>query len=105
MSASSGPQPLGKLLADLTALRGIARVGGANQLAQIWSQVAGPDIAGETRPLGIKRGVLTVGVANAPLLGELVSFHRQLLLESLKREHPDLKIRDVRFRLKGEMGG
>ncbi len=105
MTAASDPQPLAKLLSDLTALRGIARVGGANQLADIWSHAAGSDIARETRPLGIKRGVLIVGVANAPLMSELVSYHRGTLLETLKRNHPDLKIRNIKFRLKGEMGG
>jgi len=102
MGAASEPQHLSGALAELIAMRGIARVQGSSQVATVWREVAGDAIAKQTRILGIKRGVLQVAVANSPLLAELASFHRSALLEKLKREHADLKIRDIKFRLSGD---
>lgn len=94
------PQPLAKALSELIALRGFARVRGDAQLTSVWSEVAGETIAAQTKVIGIKRGVLQVSVSNSPLLGELVSFHKTSLLKALKKQHADLKIRDLKFRLK-----
>lgn len=101
--ASPGPESLGKALAELVALRGLARPRGTQQLAEIWKTVAGPRIAAATRVIGIRRGVLHVGVASSPLLSELASFHKESLLAAFERDHADLKIRDLKFRLNGEI--
>ena len=98
--AGGEPQHLSQVLSQLISLRGLARVRGDAQLAEIWKTAAGPQIAAQTRVLGIQRGVLQVGVSNSSLLSELVSFHRFTILDALKREHPHLKIRDLKFRLK-----
>jgi hypothetical protein len=90
-------------LSELIALRGLARLRGESQLADVWKQVAGPRIAEGTRVLGINRGALQIAVTNAPLLSELVSFHKPSLLQALQTEHPDLKIRDLKFRLRGSI--
>ncbi|MEX0718418.1 MAG: DUF721 domain-containing protein [Planctomycetaceae bacterium] len=99
----SGPESLGKALAELVALRGLARPRGDAQLADVWRNVAGPQIAAATKVLGIRRGVLQVGVSNSALLSELASFHKASLLAAMTREHADLKIRDLKFRLNGEI--
>jgi hypothetical protein len=99
MAGQPDPQPLARALAELIALRGYARVRGDQQLQSAWQDVAG-QFACSTRVLGLERGVLQIGVTNAPLLGELVSFHRGTLLESLRQKHPDLKIRDLKFKLR-----
>jgi hypothetical protein len=44
--------------------------------------------------------VLQIGVGNSTLLGELVSFHRFSILSYLQEKHADLKIRDLKFKLK-----
>jgi hypothetical protein len=103
MSAGFEPQPLAKALSELVALRGLARVRAGAQLALVWQDVAGPAFAGRTRVLGIRRGVLHVGVAHAPLLGELASFHKTDFVERLKQQHADLRIRDIRFFLRGDL--
>jgi hypothetical protein len=102
MKRSSGPETLGKALAEWVALRGPVRPRGDAQLAGIWRAVVGPRIAAATKVLGVKRGVLQVGVTNSPLLSELVSFHKESLLAALARDHAHLAIRDLKFRLKGE---
>ena len=99
-----GPQPLSQALSELITLRGYARVMGNAQLQAAWTDVAGPQIASQTRASAIKRGVLQVGVAHAPLLAELVSFHKATLLKGLQANHADLKIRDLKFKLDSDVG-
>lgn len=105
MKSAPGPRHLSSALSELVSLRGLARSGGSAELASVWSEVAGSEIAGKTRVMGIKRGVLQVAVSNSPLLSELASFHKESLLRSLQQNHSGLKIRDVKFRLKGDLAG
>ncbi|MEX0702574.1 MAG: DUF721 domain-containing protein [Planctomycetales bacterium] len=97
----SGPESLGKALSELVALRGLARPRGEAQLADAWRRIAGPRISSATKALGVRRGVLHVAVSNSPLLSELASFHKSSLLAAFQRDHADLKIRDLKFRLNG----
>lgn len=96
----SGPEHLANALSRLIALRGLARVKGEAQLQEAWKEVAGERIAKHSRALEIRRGVLHIGVNNAPMLGELASFHKLNLLTKLKSDYPGLKIRDLKFLLK-----
>jgi predicted nucleic acid-binding Zn ribbon protein len=104
MKAESEPRHLSRALSELFALRGLARVRGDAQLADVWTEVAGEAIATQTRVQGIKRGVLNVGVSNSALLSELAAFHKLNLIESLHERRPDLQIRDLKFRLNGQLG-
>jgi predicted nucleic acid-binding Zn ribbon protein len=63
----------------------------------VWREVAGEKIAAQTRVLGLKNGVLTVGVATSPLLSELSAFHHENLLDQL-RARQGTAIRELRFR-------
>ena len=96
------PQPLGDVLSRLIALRGYGRVRGQRQLADVWREAAGEKIAANTKVMGLKNGVLQIGVSNAALLSELASFHRHSLLDALRSSGRDLVIRDVKFRLRAE---
>ena len=97
------PAHLGKVLSELIALKGLARVQGTQQLQQAWKSVAGEKIATSSTVIGISRGVLQIGVSNTGLLSELASFHKQTLLESMQQRHPHLKIKELKFRLKTEI--
>ena len=55
------------------------------------------------RIAGVKQGVLQIGVASSALLSELAAFHKQSLLDKLQSDHPHLQVRDIRFRLRGEI--
>jgi len=90
---------LSRALAELIALRGYARARGDAQVQAAWAEVAGPEIARQTRALGIKRGVLQVSVSHAALLAELVGYHQVSLLAALQSRHGDLRIRDFKFKL------
>jgi predicted nucleic acid-binding Zn ribbon protein len=103
-SSRKEPAPLGDVLSQLFALRGYGRVRGDRQLHDVWRQIAGEQIAGQTRVAGVKNGVLQVGVASSALLSELAAFHKFSLLERLQREHAQLKIKDIKFKLRGDIG-
>lgn len=103
MSNGRKPQPLASALSELITLRGWARAGGDSRLADAWNAVAGEQAAKQTRVLKLNRGVLHVDVTNAPLLSELVSFHHQDLLERLRVDYPELKIKNLKFRLQGRL--
>ncbi len=97
---SLDPRPLGDVLSHLFALRGYGRVQADRRLRDLWRQAAGEQIAARTRVLGLKNGVLQIGVANAALLSELAAFHRTALLEALRKTPDSAGIRDLKFRLK-----
>ena len=105
MGGGSGPLHVSRALSELVALRGLARVQSGSQLEAAWNHTAGAEIASATRVQGIRRGVMQVAVGNAPLLGELASFHKSTLLEAFRKDHPHLKVRDLKFVLKGDIAG
>lgn len=97
------PQPFAKLISEVVALRGIAHEKGNSQLAELWREVAGEKIAGQTKSLGIRRGVLRIGVSNSALLSELASFYKQQLLDEIRGRDTEKKIKDLKFLLKGNI--
>ncbi|WP_010587807.1 DUF721 domain-containing protein [Schlesneria paludicola] len=99
--AARDPQLLSLALSELIALRGFARVRGDNELEAVWKAVAGPELAAQTRPLQVSRGVLMVSVENAPLLSEISAFQGPELLQRLKQKAPHLKIKNLKFKLSG----
>jgi hypothetical protein len=52
--------------------------------------------------IGLRNGVLQIGVANAALLSELASFHRHSLLKELQSRANHGHIRGLKFRLRGK---
>ena len=105
MAAAPGPQPLSKAISEVIALRGLAHEGSFARVAAAWREVAGEAIAAGTRATAVNRGVLQVLVNSAPLLSELASYHKPAFVKVFKERHADLKIRDIKFKLRGEMTG
>jgi hypothetical protein len=99
----TSPPTLGAALSELFALKGYANARGDAQLAEIWKELAGERIAQRTVVLGVHRGVLQIGVTSAAMLSELASFHKGRLVEALKANYPDLKLKDIKLRLRGDL--
>ena len=99
MSQDPGPLHLSKALAELIALRGLARPQGDAQLQAAWDQAAGSEIAPHTRVGELSRGTLQIQVANAALLAELNGFHKTTILKSLQQTRPELRVKSLKFRL------
>lgn len=105
MEAPRGPQSLAKAISEVIALRGLAHEGSFARVAAAWREIAGEAIASGTRATAVNRGVLQVLVNSAPLLSELASFHKAVFVKAFKERYADLKIRDIKFKLRGEMKG
>ena len=103
MERKRGPIHVSQALSELIVRRGWARSAGDEQLQQVWKDAAGAKFAQRTRVLGVRDGVLRVGVAHAALLSELESFHKQNILERIRSLRPDLRIRDLKFLLRGDL--
>jgi predicted nucleic acid-binding Zn ribbon protein len=97
------PGLLAQAVAELIALRGWTQARGHARLVEAWNRAAGLPIADSTKVVGLRRGILHVAVGNSPLLSELAAFHKADLLAALTRDCPDLKIRDLKFIMRGEL--
>ena len=104
MPAENDPVHVSAALSELIQRRGFARTLGQTQLRTLWAEVAGPAVAKQTRVVGINRGALQVEVASSALLSELASFQRRNLLKALSDRQPELKIKDLKFRLNSGIG-
>lgn len=95
-----GPHSLNDVLSRLMSLRGYGRAQGDRQLRELWQRVAGEEIAERTKVIGLRNGVLQIGVSSAPLLSELTAFHRHSLLQALRAQAAGSGVRDLKFRLR-----
>ncbi|HVJ68862.1 MAG TPA: DciA family protein [Caulifigura sp.] len=93
----AGPEAIGGIVSRLIQMRGYGRTQGDAELRELWTQVAGEQIAGSTRVMGLRNGVLTIGVSSSPLLSELSAFHSERLLEGLQAKYGQ-RIKDLKFK-------
>ena len=96
-----GPQQLKDVLGQLFVSRGWGRVSERQYLENAWANAAGEIVAGQTRVLALKRGVLEVEVRGSVLLQELASFHKRKLIAAMKTLLPGHPLKDLRFRSAG----
>lgn len=94
---ADGPENLGDILSKLFASRGWGRKTERVRLEDAWTATAG-DLAGETRVVAIRRGVLEVEVKNGVLLQELAQFRKRALLAELRKQLAGTKVTDIKFR-------
>ena len=96
-----GPEPLKDVIAQLFVSRGWGRASERKRLEDAWAKAAGEIVAGQTRVLVLKRGVLDIEVRGGVLLQELASFHKRKLLEAMKTLLPGHPLKELRFRSAG----
>ncbi len=101
-SKSIGPRAksIRSVMKSLLLQRGISDEQAALDLEAAWRKVVDPTLGSETRVGRMQRGNWTIWVSNSLALQEL-NFSKARLLESLKKELPHLKLRDLRFRVEG----
>lgn len=91
-------RPIGSVMRKLLAEKDYASAQSAQDLADVWTRIAGPNLAPVTRPGKVSKGVLLVEVANSLALQE-IHFQKTKLLKSLQTELPAHKVTDLRFRI------
>jgi predicted nucleic acid-binding Zn ribbon protein len=89
---------MGDVINRLIAQRGYLQTLGSEQLREAWNAAAGPQLAGETQTGNVRRGVLEIFASDSCLIQEL-TFRKRQLLDKLRQVAPDMKIRDLRFRV------
>lgn len=94
------PDKLGDVLSELFALRGYGRVKANQQLEQIWETTVDEHISQQTKVIGLKNGILHIGVTNSALISELSAFLKVEYLEKLQSEQSHLNIKDIKFKLR-----
>lgn len=92
------PKSAGHLVNQLLARHGIAQQQYANELQASWDQVVGAKWNQLTRPAQLNRGVLEIIVANS-MVNQQLAFEKQNLLKSMQKLMPNLKLKDLRFRV------
>lgn len=65
----------------------------------LWAEAVGSELAGQTRVMTFKNGILTIRVPNAALKSELETFHKQALLHTLQDKCEGTILRDLSFRM------
>ena len=93
-----GPQPIGNIISELMARRGVGRQLSAQQRQEAWQQAVGEPLAGYTRCGSVYRRRLEVVVANSTLMQEL-TYQKPEILRRLHENAPELEIDDIRFKL------
>lgn len=97
----AGARRIGELLDELMKSPAIPRPGDSAALAEAWARAAGPEVARRSRPLGLRRGELTVGFESAAVRQEVESFRKAQILSRLRAEYPDRRIAALRCVLEG----
>lgn len=69
-----------------------------NELEQSWREAVGEKLASASCPIDVDRSLLNVSVESSEALQEL-AFLKTKALRFLRDKLPDLKIRDIRFRI------
>ncbi len=63
-----------------------------------WTKIAGTDIAAHSKILEFDRQILYIGVDH-PGWMQMIGFKKAGILKALKKQYPDLKIKDLRLLL------
>ena len=73
------------------------------KLLDAWAEIVGEAVAKRSRPHGVKRGTLVVGVENNVWMQE-IRFHQTEIIERIKRRFPKLNVKEIRLELERERG-
>lgn len=70
-------------------------------MARAWCEVVGEEIAGHAQTGRVRAGVLYVEVEGATWLHELAGFHKERILEEMRKRVRQPYIQDIVFRQQG----
>lgn len=70
-----------------------------SQIATIWREIVGEQIARLTQVIQLDAGLLKVKVENSTLYSLLVEHEKHRLLKTLQKRLPKLKIQNILFRI------
>ncbi len=103
MPGRRGRRPISTIqdaIASFMQTSGFGKRSLQDQLGRAWCEAIGPEAAAHTRlSRTIRRGILSVEVDSAALLGELGGFRKAEILKVLQEKVKSTYIEDIRFKL------
>lgn len=93
-----GARRIGTIVSQLMSRRGYASVASDNAMTASIAKSVGPGLAGSLTVGKLSRGVLQIYAVDSVVMQEL-TFQKRKILKTLAKDHPNVKIKDVRFRL------
>ena len=101
MTTNRGPEPIGEIIDEWVRKTERESLGPTQRVGAAWRRIAAKrDIAKATRLAAFKRGSAVIEVTSPPLCAELAQFHRDTLLQELRRElDGEPGVQTLRFRL------
>jgi hypothetical protein len=91
------PKPIGDFVRRTLDDLGVRPPGKLDSLRVAWPRVVGKGMAERTTLAGYRDQCLTIRARSATLKYELESFHREKILEALRRELPDIVVTRLRI--------
>ncbi len=79
---SDEPQNIAQILAQLKATTKLGAHLDHAQIWERWNDIAGPEFAPRSHPMKVRKGVLTVAVANTVWMHKL-SYEKQAMIEKI----------------------
>jgi predicted nucleic acid-binding Zn ribbon protein len=95
---------LSEALQQFLRTSGLADKAKHRRIQQVWQRTVGSEIAGQTRILSLRGGVLEVSVESSALLNDL-RFHTEALLHDLRNEIKRPHVSRVSFLLDSQVQG
>ncbi|MCW3492960.1 DUF721 domain-containing protein [Microbacterium sp. SSM24] len=95
-TAGRDPRGMGDVLAQLTREAGWDKDLAREDVVRAWSDVAGEDTAGHTRPVAFSQGTLTVQ-ADSTAWAKQLQLMRAHILSEIVRRFPDAGVDAIRF--------
>jgi hypothetical protein len=90
------PEMLGEILESILKKRNIPHTSTDRRLLDLWGRAVGPQIAAQTHPEAVKRGVLFVRVSASVWLHQLQFMKEEILGKVRKLSSPD-EVRNIFF--------
>lgn len=100
---TSEPGNINVILNELFQQRGYLRFDSNQQLQAIWDELTAEFATSKMQVKSLKNGVFEVNISNSALLYQLNSYYKNEILQTLQTHHKHLKVRDIKFRLKGSL--
>ena len=97
-------QQPGDIIPGLMKKLGLETAFWEQELMQEWASIAGPQVAQNSRPGQIERGLLCVYVRHPVWLSELSRYGQTQLLANLQKRFGAQRIKKVRFQLDPDYG-
>ena len=90
-------KPIKDLLSDYFKGSDFKEINETINLNKSWKKIVGKTISKNTEITGIKNGKITIKTSN-PIWRNELTFQKEDLLNRLKKEEPEINIKEIEFR-------